>query len=178
MTRAFAVFLVAAAWWWQPRPVRPVRIALPRRRDTIEALPELISLIRVGITAGLSAEQTIRRLQPVVQSPTSEALTEFVLTLERHIGFSDATHELITRLGEPARPLADALATSHRYGLALLPSLDRALDEARHAHRRQVETAARRLPVLMCFPLALCILPAFVLLTIVPALLGALSALT
>ena len=38
------------------------------------------------------------------------------------------------------------------------------------AGRHELEVAARRLPVLLLFPLVLCVLPAFVLLTVVPLL--------
>ena len=39
--------------------------------------------------------------------------------------------------------------------------------------RRRAEEAARRLPVQLLFPLVLCVLPAFVLLAVVPLLLAA-----
>ena len=51
------------------------------------------------------------------------------------------------------------------------PSMPRA------ARRRLGEAAARRLPVRLTFPLVTCTLPAFVLLAIAPAVLGALSTL-
>ena len=39
---------------------------------------------------------------------------------------------------------------------------------ARAERRRQAEAAARRIPLRLLFPLTLCVLPAFVLLTILP----------
>ena len=62
-------------------------------------------------------------------------------------------------------------------GLALAPVLDRLAHDARAARRRQGESAARKLPVRLSFPLVACTLPAFVLLALAPALLGALSTL-
>ena len=50
-------------------------------------------------------------------------------------------------------------------------------DEARQHRRRGAEAAARELPVRLSFPLVLCTLPAFVLVAIVPLLVGALSSL-
>ncbi len=58
-------------------------------------------------------------------------------------------------------------------GDPLVPVLDRLSVEARMVRRRQAEEAARRLPVQLLFPLVLCVLPAFVLLAVVPLLLAA-----
>ena len=43
--------------------------------------------------------------------------------------------------------------------------------------RRRAEVAARKLPVKLLFPLVLCILPAFALLTVVPVIVSSLRAL-
>ena len=87
--------------------------------------------------------------------------------------FSDALSALDT-LGPIARPLVDAFAAAERYGLALAPVLERLGFEAR---RRTAEATARQLPVRLSLPLVLCTLPSFVLVAIVPLLLGALSSL-
>ena len=72
-------------------------------------------------------------------------------------------------------PIVAALSTGVRDGLPLLPLLDRLTIEADARRRRLAEAEARKLPVRLAFPLVCCTLPAFVLLGIVPALLGALS---
>jgi hypothetical protein len=41
--------------------------------------------------------------------------------------------------------------------------------------RRRAEARARTVPVRLCFPLVACILPAFALLTVAPAVLAGLS---
>ena len=69
------------------------------------------------------------------------------------------------------------VATAVRYGLPLAPVLDRLIDEARAERRRHAAEAARRLPVALSFPLVVCSLPSFVLLAIVPAVLGAVASL-
>jgi pilus assembly protein TadC len=61
--------------------------------------------------------------------------------------------------------------------LPLAPTLARLAADARHDRRRQAEAAARALPVRLSFPLVLCLLPAFVLLGIVPAMAPALQGL-
>ena len=75
------------------------------------------------------------------------------------------------------RPLVSVLLASERYGTPLLPALDRVAVDARARRRVAADEAARRVPVKLLFPLVLCILPAFALLTVVPLLAGALRSL-
>ena len=68
------------------------------------------------------------------------------------------------------RPLADALLASDRLGAPVGPVLARLAAEERTALRRRAEAHARRVPVRLLFPLVFLVLPAFVLLTVVPGL--------
>ena len=91
--------------------------------------------------------------------------------------FADALDQLRGGLGPIAQPLVDSLSAADRYGLPLAPVLERLSFEARQQRRRDTEPTARELPVRLAVPLVLCTLPSFVLLAIVPLLLGALSSL-
>ena len=95
------------------------------------------------------------------------------------IGLGRPTAEVLEAAGRgrsvpPARPLVDVLLASERYGVPLGDGLDRVAREARLERRRRAEERARRVPVLLLFPLVLCVLPAFGLLTVVPLLVGSL----
>ncbi len=68
------------------------------------------------------------------------------------------------------RPLCDALLASDRLGAPVGPVLARLAAEERTALRRRAEAHARRVPVRLLFPLVFLVLPAFVLLTVVPGL--------
>jgi len=77
--------------------------------------------------------------------------------------------------GEAAlAPVADVLALSARSGAPTADLLERLADEARADLRRRAEAHARRVPVRLLFPLVFLVLPAFGLLTVVPALLAGL----
>jgi tight adherence protein C len=69
------------------------------------------------------------------------------------------------------------LRSSAESGIPIAETLDLLAREARRSRKAQADVAAKRLPVLLLFPLITCILPAFALLAIVPLLGGALSAL-
>lgn len=72
---------------------------------------------------------------------------------------------------EPAlRALADALVVAERSGAPIADLLARVADDARSVLRRRAEAHARRVPVRLLFPLVFLVLPAFGLLTVVPAL--------
>ena len=87
----------------------------------------------------------------------------------------DSLETVAVSLGPGVRPLVTVLVAAERDGAALVPALERASDEARRGRRVEAEEAARRVPVLMLFPLVLCVLPAFAVLTVVPVLVGTLS---
>jgi pilus assembly protein TadC len=71
--------------------------------------------------------------------------------------------------------VADVLCASDRLGAPAAPALTRLAQEVRADLRRRAEARARTLPVKLLFPLVFLVLPAFGLLTVVPALLGALA---
>ena len=71
-------------------------------------------------------------------------------------------------LGPAVRPLVTALVSTTRAGAPLAPALQRLADTERRRQRREAETRVRRLPVLLLAPLVGLVLPAFVVLTIVP----------
>jgi pilus assembly protein TadC len=64
---------------------------------------------------------------------------------------------------------------SARTGVALAPLLQSHADELRRGEHRRRQIAAARLGVMLVLPLGVCVLPAFVLLGVVPVLLTLVS---
>lgn len=151
-----------------------------RRRERAliaRALPDTIELTIIAIRAGLAPSAALRCAAPHAAPPIAAALGELDHRLQRGQRFADAVGALPELLGPIAAPLADDLATTDRYGLPLEPVLDRLAVTVRTDRRRLAEQAARTLPVRLSFPLVVCTLPSFVLLAVVPALLGAIATL-
>jgi tight adherence protein C len=148
-----------------------------RHQRASRALPDVIDLVVVGVRAGLSPQHALLVASGQAPSSIQEALEEVGHRLSRGQRLADALQALPERLGPAAASLADSLATADRYGLPIEPVLDRLAAEVRIDRRRQAERYARTLPVKLSFPLVICTLPSFVLLAIVPAVLGALSTL-
>ena len=129
-------------------------------------------MIVLGIRAGLTPVHAFAELGPTLPPLLAAHFAAVTVRHQHGERFADALDALHEAPEDMLRPLATALARAERYGEPLAPVLDRLADESRRSRRRQAEASARQLPVRMCFPLACCTLPAFVLLTIVPLLAG------
>jgi pilus assembly protein TadC len=136
----------------------------------------VVDLFRVAVNAGLTVHDAVREVSRVVAGPVEASLNE----VQRRVGLghrlSDAL-PLLVEVGEPIRPLVRVLVSAERDGAPLAEPLERVSEHARDVRRRSAEEAARRVPVRLLLPLVACVLPAFVLLTVVPLLAGTLQTL-
>jgi tight adherence protein C len=137
----------------------------------------VVDLLRLAVGAGHTVPLALAAVTGHVDGPVGRGLADALAATTRGRRLADALDDLPAAVGEPVRPLAATLAGSLRYGHAIGPALERLAAECRADQRRRSEAAARRVPVLLLFPLVLCILPAFALLTVAPLLAGALRAL-
>ncbi len=138
-------------------------------------LPEVVDLLVLGVGAGLTVRHALALSVEWMPPPFSTAFAEAIRRSAAGEAFSDSLEATVVVLGASIRPLITVLVAAERDGAALVPALQRASDEARRRRRVEAEEAARRVPVMMLFPLVLCVLPAFALLTVVPVLLGTLA---
>ena len=159
------------------RPLGEVRhrwAARSMERIAGHELPVTIDLLAVAVGAGCTPYLAVD-VAATWSPPTLAAQLAGVVracTLGR--SFADALDDLAARV--PAiRPLADALLASERFGAAVGDALIRLAAEQRAVLRRRAETRARTVPVRLLFPLVFLVLPAFGLLTVVPALLAGFS---
>jgi tight adherence protein C len=154
-----------------------IDVARQRRRggpDITDGLPEVIDLFGTAIGAGLTVALAVEVVSPRLPPPFSAPFTVVRTAVHRGSRLADALDALPAALGDEIRPLVRALTAGERYGLAVGPALAAAGDAARAERRRRHERSARRLPVLMIFPLVLCILPALAVMTLVPQVLATL----
>jgi tight adherence protein C len=143
-----------------------------RDGDAIGAeLPVTLDLLGVAVGAGctpyLAVDMASRWAPPAMAARLAAVQDACALGAT----FADALEDLAAR-APPLRPLADALLASDRLGAPVGPALARLASEQRAELRRRAETHARRVPVRLLFPLVFVVLPAFGLLTVVPALLA------
>ena len=147
------------------------------RRRIASDFPDALDLLVLSIRAGYLPAQAVVEIGPFLPLHVRAAFESVGAAMEQGQRFADALGRLPAALGPVAQPLVDSLSAADRYGLPLAPVLEQLSSEARQQRRRDSDAAARELPVRLAIPLVLCTLPSFVLLAIVPLLLGALSSL-
>jgi len=159
-----------------PAPVRSRSIrrreARRRARAVDQEVPQLLDLLAVGSTAGLSAELSLRRAAEVLQGPLGE-------DLRRIAGAADLgarwRGELAAYAGAASADLRRTVAVLERtesLGASLADATRDLARSVRQARRAATLERARTAPIKMLFPLVFLILPAFLLLTVVPVLLS------
>jgi hypothetical protein len=132
-------------------------------------VPVALDLLGVAVGAGCTpylAVEVAARWSPV---PIASAFDDVLRNCTLGLDFASAL-DAVTRATPRLRPLADALLATERLGVPVGPVLARLAEEDRTALRRAAEAHARRIPVRLLFPLVFLVLPAFVLLTVVPGL--------
>jgi tight adherence protein C len=135
-------------------------------------VPQLLDLLAAGSRAGLSAELALRQAVGASRGPLADDLSEL---FER----ADLGARWRSELGEYAgdvgsRDLRRTVAVIERtetLGSSLAEATAELAASVRHARRARTLERARTAPVKMLFPLVFLILPAFLLLTVVPVLL-------
>ena len=140
-------------------------------------LAEVIDLFAVALASGHNLASATAQVAEWAPDKMAEALKRCIGQAQMGVPLADALETLPARLGDQVRPLVSALVAHDRVGAPVGPALSRLAGDVRTDRRRQAETTARRLPVVMVFPLVVCVLPAFVLLTIVPVVADTLSGL-
>jgi Flp pilus assembly protein TadB len=139
--------------------------------------PDALDLLVLSIRAGYLPAQAVAEIARFLPESLCRPFAAVDEEMRCGVRFADALNQLHTQLGAIAQPLVDSLSSAERYGLPLAPVLERLAFDARQQRRRESDAAARELPVRLAMPLVLCTLPSFVLLAIVPLLLGAVSSL-
>jgi tight adherence protein C len=149
-----------------------LRIERRRRREADAEVPQLFDLLAAASSAGLAAPLALARSVEALPGPLGDQLRIAVGRVElgerwRHE--LDATAE---RLDLPdLRRAVAALARTETLGTPLAAACAELAAEVRQARRARTTERARTAPVKMLFPLVFLVLPAFLLLTVVPVLL-------
>jgi len=144
-------------------------------RAVMVELPEIVDFYVVGLTAGLTVGQATQAVATHLEGSVPKALEGACARVGHGARLSDQLATLPTIVGDGVRPLTRVLVDAERHGVAIGDALERLSQDVRVQRRRWAEIQARRIPVKLLFPLVLCTLPAFVLLSIVPVLVSALQ---
>jgi tight adherence protein C len=157
---------------WLARRVRR------RTRTIARQVVDLVEILVATTDGGLGPGEALRRAAHVLRPPLGDELSVAVQEIDLGASWRTALDDLVARVDDAAlRRLTRALERSQRLGTTVRNTLRGVAADLRDDRRVRAEEAARRAPVKMLFPLVLLILPAFLLLTVGPVLLGTLRSL-
>lgn len=153
------------------------RRATARSRSARErALPAAVDLLTVAVAAGCSPYEAVVSVAPWMPGAVRPAFEAVVARVRMGDSLVGSIDDALAR--DPVlEPLARALEVTDRLGAPVGPALARLSATVRAEVRRRDESRARTVPVRLLFPLVFLVLPAFGLLTVVPALLVSFRAL-
>lgn len=142
---------------------------LVRRSTHTVDLASFLDAVVVGLDAGLTFERALAGLVDRVPSLSrGRDARRLLADLSLGVPLASALRAFATTADE-AR-VGALVAASARFGSPLARLLVIQADAIRATERHRAEASARRLPVLMLFPLALCVLPALLLVFLGPPL--------
>jgi Flp pilus assembly protein TadB len=153
------------------------RAARQRRERLAADLPTAVDLLGACLAAGRPPAQAVSVVASAVGGPLARELD--VVTVRLDLGADPVgVWRDVGLHGGALAPLGRTMARSLETGSPMADGLGLLADDLRRRRRAAVEQRARGVGVRAAAPLGLCFLPAFVLIGIVPSVLGAFASLS
>lgn len=156
----------AATWLWGGRSARGVRRDEARVRAD---LPRAADLLAACLEAGAAPGEALSVVAEAVGGPLGGRLAAVCAVLR--VGDTVEAWRGVEP-GDPLAPVARAFVRAAATGAPLAEAVALVAEEQRLSRRWAAEAAARRAGVLAVAPLAVCFLPAFVLVGVAPMVVG------
>lgn len=144
-----------------------------RQKTLRRAFPDALDLLVVCSEAGLSLDSAMQKVaaeigisQPVLADELDMVIAETRAGIDRH----KALQALVERTGvEDIRGLVSMLSQSMRFGTGIAETLKVYSEELRDRRTQAAEEMAAKIGLKLIFPLAMCLLPAFMMVIMAPA---------
>jgi pilus assembly protein TadC len=141
--------------------------AARRDREEVErTLPHLIDLFASTLRAGAEPVAGLAKVCDALPGPAADRLSPVVERSRWGAGGAEAWEAIAG--DEVLAPLARTMVRSQRSGASVVQAVERLADELQREALARAEDAARRVGVSAAIPLGVCLLPAFLLLGVVP----------
>jgi len=168
---AVVAAVVAGLLVWHRSATWETAAARRRRQRLGDDLPHVVDLLASCLAVGAAPADALARVVPLLGDPTRGELAFWVGRLtwgtDAVTVWSDlARHPQLGRLGAALRRAAES-------GTPVVDALDRLSEDLRRQRRAEVEERVRQIEVRAALPLGVCLLPAFLLLGVVPLVAGA-----
>lgn len=155
----------AVAAWWVLEHAEPASVR--REREDVErALPHLVDLLAATLRGGADP---VAGLAVVCRAAPGAAADRLGVVVE-HARWGAAGAEAWAAVldDDALAPLARAMVRAQSSGTSVVAAVERLADELEREGLARAEDAARRVGVAAAVPLGACLLPAFLLLGVVP----------
>jgi tight adherence protein C len=155
------------------------RLIRQRQRRLRHAFPDALDLLVVCTEAGLGLKSAIQRVSDEMVVSHEELANELgIVNAEMRAGVEsiDALRNLVERTGlAEIRGLVVMLSQSMRFGTSVAETLRIYAEEFRDKRMQAAEEMAAKLSIKLLFPLALCFLPAFMIVGVGPVVIGVMA---
>lgn len=140
-----------------------------RRERVTNDLPDLLDLMTISVAAGLGLEQAMQVSCARFESPVCEELRLTLREMELGLSRHDALENMKLRTDiDDLVTFAVVLSQADALGLPIGRVLQAQADEMRDKRRQRAREKAAKVPVKILFPLALCFLPAILIIVLGP----------
>lgn len=158
--------VVAGAWSWRVLGAMESAADRSRREKAERDLPHVVDLLSVVLDAGASTSGALGAVAAAVEAPLGEELAGVRRAIDLGRDPVEVWRDAASRpsLAGLSRTMVRALDT----GASVAPALHRYAADLHDRQRYAAEERARRVGVQVAAPLGLCLLPAFVLVGVVP----------
>ena len=144
------------------------RIKVRRERVTND-LPDLLDLMCISVAAGLGLEQAMQVSCARFESPVCHELRLTLREMELGLSRHDALENMKLRTDiDDLVTFCVVLSQADALGLPIGRVLQAQADEMRDKRRQRAREKAAKVPVKILFPLALCFLPAIMIVVLGP----------
>ena len=162
----------AATIAWRIPDIVLARLARRTVAAADREIPVLLDLLAVATSAGLPPPLAFRRAVDAATGPLADELRSVINASDLGGRWRDELNRVGERLDLPdLRRLLGSLARTDAVGSSLAEEVAHLASDVREVRRAAAAQRARTAPVKMLFPLVFLVLPAFLLLTVVPVLL-------
>jgi len=172
-TAGIACLLIGVSLHWVGRRwVQRLAVSAARVDSDV---PDFVDVVSVYLRSGQPPALAFLHASDTAPGTVGVAAREVAERVHNGERFVDVLTSSRSAFGLHAQPMIDALIDTERDGLAPRELFDRLATDAHAQRRRDADMRIRALPVRLTLPLVGCILPAYILLAVVPLLASQLS---
>jgi tight adherence protein C len=145
--------------------------ASSRQVEVLASLADTLDLMTITVEAGVAFEAAMVRAGRSGRGPLAEELVRTMQEMQAGVPRVEALHNLARRCDvQDLTTFTASVAQAERFGVPIARVLRVQSAELREKRRQRAEEAAMKLPTKVILPLALCILPAMMILVVGPSI--------